>query len=155
MVNTLFATLVALVLAYLLSEIFRHFNIPRVIGQILAGIILGIPILKSYFFNEEITSAFLFISNIGIILLFFFIGLEISPRDFKKNFKESSLIAIFNTLIPLVTGFLVGRFFFDFSTITSLIIGITLSVSSQAISLDILEELNLLKSKVGNLIISA
>ena len=155
MVNTLFATLVALVLAYLLSEIFRHFNIPRVIGQILAGIILGIPILKSYFFNEEITSAFLFISNIGIILLFFFIGLEISFRDFRKNFKESSLIAIFNTSIPLVVGFLVGKYLFEFDNIASLIIGISVSVSSQAISLDILEEVKLLKSKIGNLIIAS
>ena len=155
MVNTLFATLVALVLAYLLSEIFRHFNIPRVIGQILAGIILGIPILKSYFFNDEVTSAFSFISNIGIILLFFFIGLEISFRDFRKNFKESSLIAIFNTSIPLVAGFLIGKYLFEFDNITSLIIGISVSVSSQAISLDILEEVKLLKSKIGNLIIAS
>src|SRR3990167_2849658 len=103
MANPLFVILVALIVAFFLSEIFRYFNLPRVIGQILAGVVLGIPIIRNNLFTAEVDSTFSFITNIGIILLFFFIGLEISPRDFKKNFKESSLIAIFNTLIPLVT----------------------------------------------------
>lgn len=155
MVSALLVTLIALLLAYLLSEIFRYFGVPRVIGQILAGIILGIPVLRSIFITTEITSIFSFISNIGIILLFFFIGLEISIGQFKRNFKESSLIAIFNTIIPLISGFLIGKFLFHFDNITSLVIGISLSVSSQAISLDILEEIKLLKSKIGNLIITS
>ncbi len=155
MANPLFVMLVALILAYLLSEIFRYFNLPRVIGQILAGVILGIPVLRIALFSEEVYSAFNFITNMGIILLFFFIGLEINPKEFKRNFKESSFIAIFNTIIPLITGFLAGRFFFNFTPIASLIIGISLSVSSQAISLDILEELKLIKSKIGTLIISS
>ncbi|HLC62504.1 MAG TPA: cation:proton antiporter [Candidatus Nanoarchaeia archaeon] len=155
MSNPLFVILVALVLAFFLSEIFRYFSLPRVIGQILAGVILGIPIIKNSLFNSEVNSAFSFLTNMGILLLFFFIGLEISPRQFKKNFKESSLIAVFNTIIPLVLGFLAGHFIFGLSIMASLIIGICLSVSSQAISLDILEELKLLKSKIGNLIVSA
>lgn len=155
MVNALLVTLIALVLAYLLSEIFRHFHLPRVIGQILAGIILGIPIIKSMLFTDDILSIFSFITNIGIILLFFFIGLEISFRQFKKNFKETSLIAVFNTLIPLTAGFAAGRFLFGFDNITSLIIGISVSVSSQAISLDILEELKLIKTKISNLIVAS
>ena len=155
MIDPLLATLIALLLAYLLSEIFRYFSLPRVVGQILAGIILGIPIIKNLFFPEHIISIFSFISNIGIILLFFFIGLEINLGQFKRNFKETSLIAIFNTVIPLVAGFLIGKFLFGFSTMASVIIGISVSVSSQAISLDILEEMKLLKSKIGNLIISS
>src|SRR3989338_27235 len=155
MPNALLTTFMALFLAYVLSGIFRYFKLPRVIGQISAGIILGIPIIKIIFFNEEILSVFSFITNIGIILLFFFIGLEINFREFKKNFRESSLIAIFNTIIPLAAGFLVGRYLFGFNSITSIIIGISVSVSSQAISLDILEELKLLKSKIGNLIVAS
>lgn len=155
MINALLVTFIALLLAYLLSEIFRYFKLPRVIGQILAGIVLGIPIIKTTLFTNEIVSVFSYITNIGIILLFFFVGLEINLRQFKKNFKESSLIAIFNTLIPLVAGFLVGKFLFNFNNIASLVIGISVSVSSQAISLDILEEIKFLKSKIGNLIITS
>ncbi|MBI2656749.1 cation:proton antiporter [Candidatus Woesearchaeota archaeon] len=155
MANALLVTLIALLLAYIISEIFRHFGLPRVIGQILAGVVLGIPLIKSLLFTNEILSIFSFITNIGIILLFFFVGLEINLKQFRKNFKESSLIAIFNTLIPLAAGFIAGRFLFHFNNSTSLILGISVAVSSQAISLDILEELKLLKSRIGNLIIAS
>ena len=148
MVNALLTTLIALVLAYLISEIFRRFGLPRVIGQILAGVVLGFPIIKGLLFTNEILSIFNFITSIGVILLFFFVGLEINIKQFKRNFKETSLIAVFNTIIPLILGFMAGKFLFNLNNITSLIIGISLSVSSQAISLDILEELKLLKSKV-------
>lgn len=155
MADALLTTLVALLLAYLISGIFRHFGLPRVVGQILAGIVLGIPIIKNLLFTNEILSIFSFITNIGIILLFFFVGLEINLNKFRKNFKESSLIAVFNTLLPLTIGFIAGRFLFQLNNLTSLILGISVSVSSQAISLDILEEMKLLKSRIGNLIIAA
>ncbi|MEK6984402.1 MAG: cation:proton antiporter [Nanoarchaeota archaeon] len=155
MANALLVTLIALLLAYLISEIFRYFSLPRVIGQILAGIILGIPIIKNWLFTSEILSVFSYITNIGIILLFFFIGLEINLNQFRRNFRESSLISIFNTLIPLTTAFLAGKYLFHFNNITSLILGISVSVSSQAISLDILEEMKLLKSRISNLIIAS
>lgn len=155
MANTLFVLLVALVLAYFFSEILRFFKIPRVIGQISAGMVLGLPYLRNTLFTEDVSSIFYFIANVGTILLFFFVGLEINMGQFKKNFKESFLISIFNTLIPLATGFLIGKFLFNFNDITSLVIGIALAVSSQAISLDILEELKLLKTRLGSLIVSS
>jgi len=155
MANILLVILIALVTAYILSEIFRYLKLPRVVGQILAGIILGIPLIKDYLFDTEALSVFSFLTNIGIILLFFFIGLEINVREFRKNFEKSILVSIFNTMMPLFLGFIVARAFFRFDNITSLIIGISLSVSSQAISLDILEEVKLLKSKIGNLILTS
>src|SRR3989338_3063394 len=155
MANSLLVIFIALALAYVLSEAFRALKLSRVIGQILAGILLGIPVIKNMFFTEDISSAFDFITNIGIILLFFFVGLEINLNQFRKNFKESSLIAVFNTMIPLIAGFIAGKFLFCFNNITSMIIGISVSVSSQAISLDILEEVKLLKSKIGNMIITS
>ena len=155
MSNTLLVVLIALVLAYILSEVFRYFKLPRVIGQILAGVIIGIPVFKSMLFTEDISSSFSFLANIGIILLFFFIGLELNLKEFRKNLKESSYIALFNTLIPFVFGFLAAKFLFGFGNLVSLVMGISVSVSSQAISLDILEEVRLIKSKIGNLIIAS
>ena len=155
MTAALLVTLIALVLAYFLIEIFRYFKLPRVIAQILAGIVLGIPFIKELLFTGEVPSVFSFIANIGIILLFFFVGLEINIKQFKKNFRESSLIAIFNTLIPFSLGFIAGKYLFGLNNVTSLIIGVSVAVSSQAISLDILEETKLLKTKIGNLIVAS
>lgn len=155
MTNPLLLTFIVLIFAYVFGEAFRYFGFPRVVGQILAGIVLGLPLIKSMLFTNEILSVFSFMTSIGMILLFFFVGLEINLFQFKKNFRKASLVAVFNTLIPLTSGFLAGKFLFGFDNVVSLIIGISLSVSSEAISLDILEELKLLKSKIGNLIIAS
>lgn len=116
---------------------------------------MGIPVVKNYLFTEDIPSVFGFLANIGIILLFFFVGLEINLKGFNKNVKKSAMISLFNTLIPLVVGIFVATRLFHFDMISSIVIGISLSVSSQAISLDILEEAKLLKSKIGNLVMTA
>lgn len=155
MVNALFVTLIALLLAYLFAEVFQHFKLPRVVGQLLAGVVLGIPLIHTTLFTPDITAIFSYITNIGVILLFFFVGLEINIVTFKKNVRESSLIAVFNTLIPLIAAFFVGTHLFHFDWLTSLILGISVAVSSQAISLDLLEEVKLVKSKLGNLIITS
>ena len=155
MANALLFTLLALVLAYGLSELFHYCRLPRVIGQLLAGIVLGTPFLKGIFYNDDIGAAFSYLANIGILLLFFFVGLELNLRRLKSNMKESVYISVFNTLIPLITGFLVARYAFHLDQIVSLIIGISVSVSSQAISLDILDEVKLLRSRIGSLIIAS
>ncbi len=155
MANALLFTLLALVIAYVLSELFHYFRLPRVIGQLLAGVILSIPYLKDILYTDEIGTAFSYLANIGIILLFFFIGLELNLRGLKRTMRVSAYVAFFNTTIPLITGFLAAHFIFGLDTIVSLIIGISVSVSSQAISLDILDEAKLLRSRIGSIIIAS
>ncbi len=154
MVNPLLTLLVSLSLAFILSELLKFFKLPRVIGQLGAGFILGIPFLKNLLFDNVSNEIFSFLANMGIILLFYFVGLEINLLDFEKNVKSSVWIAFFNTMIPLLLGFIVSKFVFHLDTIACLIVGISLGVSSQAISLDILEEAKLLKSKIAKMIIT-
>ena len=155
MVQPLVAVLLSLVAAYILAEIFKKLGLPRVLGQISAGLVLGIGIIKSYLFTYESMETLSFLANLGIVLLFFYIGLEINLQTFRKNMKASVLISLFNTFLPLVAGFVVMYFLLDFGLLPSIIVGLSLSVSAQSIALDLLEELKLLKSKVGSLIISA
>ena len=89
-------------------------------------------------------------AEIGIVLLFFFVGLNINLKDFKKNIKESALVTLFKSLLPLLFGFLISKFIFGFDVITSLIIGVVLSATSQVISINLLDELGYLKTKIGN-----
>jgi Kef-type K+ transport system membrane component KefB len=64
-------------------------------------------------------------------------------------------ISLVNTTLPFILGFVVMKFVFEFNTIISLIIGVALSVSAQSISIGMLEELKLVKSRLGETIISA
>ena len=148
--------LVALLLAYVISEVLKRFlGIPRVVGQVGAGLILGITLFKTILFNQENTNVLSFLANLGIILLFYYVGLETNFSVFKKNITKSLSISFVNTTLPLVIGFVVMKYVFEFNTIVSLIIGVALSVSAQSISLGMMEELNLVKSKLGSTIISA
>ncbi len=124
-------------------------------AQISAGIILGFPVVKALLFDGQSLMQLKLLADIGIILLFFFIGLETNVSVFTRHIKESALVSIFNTSIPLLLGFAVSHYIFGLPALASLVIGISLGVSSQSISLDFLEELKLVKSRIGQLIISA
>ena len=155
MVQPLVAVLVSLVAAYVLAEIFKKLGLPRVIGQIGAGLLLSVSVIKSYLFSYEGLETLSFLANLGIILLFFYVGLEINLLTFKKNLKMSIFVSVMNTSLPLVAGFLTMYFLMNLGLIPSLIVALSLSVSSQSIAIDLLEELKLLKSKIASLIINA
>lgn len=155
MISFLLTILTALILAYALGEIAKYFSLPRVTGQIIAGLVLGAPFIKRLIFDNETTIIFSSLANIGVILLFFFIGLEIDLSSMKRNFKKSFYISFFNTVIPLLSGFLASYYLFQLNFAVSLIIGVSLAVSAEAISLDILDELRMIKSRIGSIIISS
>lgn len=156
MVSPFIMILVALLLAFTISEVLKRIlGIPRVVGQVGAGLILGITLFKSLLFNQENLDVLSFLANLGIILMFYYVGLEINFKVFTGNIKRSIAISFVNTTLPLIVGFAVMRYVFEFNTIISLIIGIALSVSAQSVSLGFLEELKLVKSKLGGIIISA
>ena len=118
--NILFIILVTLLFAYLFSELFKYFKLPRVVGQIMAGMLIGVFEAKFRIFTPDTRSLFDFLTNIGIILLFFFVGLEIDLKKFRKNIKESAMISLFNTFFPLAFGFLVSRVVFQLDNIIQL-----------------------------------
>src|SRR3989344_343041 len=156
MVSPFIMILVALLLAFTLSEVLkRAVGIPRVVGQVGTGILLSIAPFRSFLFNQENLDVLSFLANLGIILLFYYVGLETNLKVFKKNIKKSLSISLANTTIPLIIGFVVMKFIFHFDTIVSLIIGVALSVSAQSITIGMLEELKLTKSKLGGTLISA
>src|SRR3989338_4634826 len=147
MVSPFVMILVALLLAYTISEVLkRTLGIPRVVGQVGAGLILGITFFKSFLFNQENTDVLSFLANFGVILLFYYVGLETNFSIFRKNLRRSLSISLVNTTLPLILGFVVMKYVFEFNTIISLIIGVALSVSAVAISAGMLEELGLTKT---------
>lgn len=155
MVQPLVMVLVSLVGAYFFSYILKKIGIPTAVGQIGMGIILSIPFIKTTLFSQNNLDLLSFLAHLGVILLFYYVGLETNLNLFTKHLKKSALISAFNTLLPLALGFIVMKFILGYSIIVSLIIGVALSVSAQSISLSLLNELKLVKSKIGGMIITA
>ena len=153
--DPMMALLIIVVLAYTFGEVTRKMGVPRVVGQIFAGLVLGIPFIKPYILTGRNGELISFLADIGILLLFFFVGLQINMKDFKKNVGGSAMVSVFNTSIPFIGGLLFCHYVLEFSMVTSVIIGMCLSVSSQAVSISVLDELKMLKSKIGKHIITA
>src|SRR3989338_989325 len=146
--------LIVLLLAHGFAEICRLLRLPRVVGQIMVGIILGTPFVSSWVLTNENMEIITSLADIGIILLFFFVGLEINLLEFEKNARESLKISMLNISIPFILGIALSLSF-GLPKVTALLIGVALSVSAQSISIDFLEEMKMLKSRVGQLIITA
>lgn len=155
MVQPLVMILVSLLGAYFFSYILKRIGIPTAVGQIGMGIILSISIIKNTVFSPGNIELLSFLAHLGVILLFYYVGLETNLNLFAKHLKKSALISAFNTLLPLLLGFVVMKFLLGYSTLVSFIIGVALSVSAQSISLSLLNELKLVKSKIGGMIITA
>ncbi len=163
---------VLLFFARLFGELSRMLKQPAVIGEILAGVILGpsllgfiFPNLFNYIFRSSQNSFFALdgISSIGIILLLFVAGMELELSLIIKKGKTAGIISFFGVIFPFLLGFASAWFFYEsiidfdpkFKLIFSLFFGTALSISALPVIAKTLLDLNLLKSQIGSLILAA
>ena len=130
---------------------------PQVVGEILAGLILG-PSVLGLISNSEGLSI---LSEIGVILIMFFAGLETNLKDLKKTGLKATIIALCGVFVPLVLGWLLYSLFYGFAPygdvefFEALFIGVILTATSVSITVATLQELGKLKDEVGTTIVSA
>ena len=140
---------ILLAAARLLGEVFRRFKQPALGGELLAGIILG-PTLFGIITHDENLEL---ISTIAIFFIMLFIGLEMDLRELRKMGKSAFIISAFSLIIPFFIGFQIS-ILFGSSFVQSLFMGLLLSVTSVPVSAIILLELKILKTKIGNTVMS-
>lgn len=142
-----------LLISFLFTLLARKLKIPVVIGLIFAGILLGSPMLRMILLgaNEDVI---LGLGDIGLIVLMFLAGLEISWSMLYQEKRESLYLASFAFVIPFLLGFFLF-FFAGFPVITALIIGIAMSITAEATKARVLLELGKLKTKLGSLMMGA
>ncbi|MEJ5227264.1 cation:proton antiporter [Thermodesulfovibrio sp.] len=142
---------ILLFFARLTGDIFAKFGIPSVLGEIFVGIILGQSALGIIPLND----AMKLLAELGIILLLFHIGLEADIKQLKQTGFSAAAVAITGALAPMAMGFLVSYFLFDFSIITSLFIGGTLTATSIGITVRVLEDIGKMKEKFAQIVLGA
>ena len=122
---------------------------PAVLGQIIAGIILGIGLIE----KSETIEIF---AQIGVILLMFVAGLETDITELTHSLKSSSVIAFGGVIAPAVLVFISVMLFFPTQDVVSAIfLGVVTTATSVSISVQTLKEINKLKSKQGVMILGA
>ncbi|MBX9136485.1 cation:proton antiporter [Clostridium sp. K12(2020)] len=141
----------------LLGLITRKFNLPQVVGALIAGVILGPSVLNILQETDFISM----MAELGVIVIMFTAGLESDITQLKNTGKDSLIIATFGVLIPLVGGTVVAYIFNDGSltTVSSILqnvfIGAILTATSVSITVEALRELGKLSEKTATAILGS
>ena len=142
--------LILLVVAKVFGEIFERFKQPAMIGEIIAGIIVGPSLLNIVHRTEDIKV----ISELGIFLLVIIAGLEINLDDILKSLKgRNIIISLMAFFIPILSGIAVG-YYFDKDIMTTVFIGLCVAITALPVSIRILMDLGKINSYIGQKIIS-
>jgi Kef-type K+ transport system membrane component KefB len=154
MANILVTLSVILAAAFLLNMVFKRIGLPPIIGQILAGMILGVPTLKALLFNSESLLALDLLSTLGIVFLLFLAGLEIDVRRVRETTTDSILIALGTTLTPLLLGaaLLVTM---GYNFVVAIVFGGALAVTAGGTIVGVLMDLNACNTKLGAIFVAA
>ncbi|MDR1545076.1 MAG: cation:proton antiporter [Prevotellaceae bacterium] len=143
--------LILLIAARLLGEIFERVKQPAMIGEIIAGIILGPTLLGVISLTEDIRV----IAELGVFLLVIMAGLEVNADDIVKSLRGKNIfITIMAFFVPLLCGFAVG-YLFKMSVTASIFIGLCISITALPISVRILMDLKIINTDIGQKILSA
>lgn len=140
-----------LIVGRIFSELVVKFGAPAVVGEVIAGLVLGPSFLGIIELNETLK----LLAELGVILLLFEVGFESDIKKLKAEGLNAFIVATFGALIPLALGFAVSYYFFNLPFFTSLFIGGTLTATSIGISLRVLRDLNLDKTKMAQIIVGA
>lgn len=158
-------------LAQIMGMLFSRLNQPKVIGEMIAGILLGPSLLGWWksgwttLFPPESIQYLNLISQIGVIFFLFLIGLELDPRFLRKRGVSAAGIAISSILTPLALGVGLGIVLIEWTDLfegqvngrylaATLFMGTAMSVTAFPVLARILTERNLHKTPMGAMAIA-
>jgi Kef-type K+ transport system membrane component KefB len=145
--------------AKLFAELFHRIKMPVVLGELLAGIIVGPFALGGLpIFNGEplvvLDETVRHIGEIAAIVILFIAGLEITPREFLKGGAASFTVGSLGVIVPFFVGFYVFLTF-GLEAIESMLVATALTATSIAITIQVLTELGKMQTKEARLILGA
>lgn len=148
---------IIIIFAKIFGILARRLKAPQVVGEIIAGLIIGPSILGLV----QQTDFLVQMAEIGVVLLMFSAGLETDLKELLKTGPIALLIACCGVFVPLVGGTLLYMGFYGAAPWGSenfykaVFIGVIMTATSVSITVESLREMGKLKGKVGTTILSA
>ncbi len=157
-----------IVVARFFGWVFRKIGQPSVIGEIIAGIVLGPSLLGLYFpefsialFPIQSLGNLQFLSQIGLILFMFIIGMELDLKVLQNRAKEAIVISHASIVIPFALGIGLAYFvYYRFAPVGvaflpfALFMGIAMSITAFPVLARIVQERGIHKTKLGAIVIT-
>jgi len=159
LIHIVISLAVLLFTAKLFAELFHRIKMPVVLGELLAGIIVGPFALGGLpIFNGEplviLDETVKHIGEIAAIVILFIAGLEITPREFLKGGAASFTVGSLGVIVPFFVGFYVFLTL-GLEAIESMLVATALTATSIAITIQVLTELGKMQTKEARLILGA
>lgn len=153
--NYLLDIALILISTKILGLVVKRFQMPQVVGALLAGLILGPVIFDVLQETDFITK----MAELGVIVIMFTAGMDTDIRELKQTGKTGFIVALFGVLVPLIMGtglmYLFNKGESGVVLLQNIFIGIILTATSVSITVETLKELGKLSTKVGNTILAA
>jgi Kef-type K+ transport system membrane component KefB len=134
-----------LLAAWLGGNLATRLGYPSVLGELIAGILLGPPLLGLL----EPNAATNVLAQVGVLLMMLYVGLEINFNDVKKASWPGFLAAIGGFIVPAALGYALSHAF-GFNFIAALFIGMAMGVTALVVKSRILLELNILDTRISH-----
>lgn len=171
-INSLVALGIMLLVGRIFGEFFRKLRMPLVVGEIVAGILLGPSIIGKYFpalhetvFTTKGNVGMVLggIGTISVIMLLFVAGTEVELSVIRKQGKVAFKTSFIGLIIPLILGFIAGYYYYDYlggrnnqsAIVFALFVGTAMAITALPVIARTLMDLNLFKTKIGMIIIAA
>ncbi len=150
---------VLLFAAKLMAELFHKFKLPVVLGELVAGIIVGpFAIGGLIMFNDaplvSLDETVMHIGEISAIVILFIAGMHITPREFLKGGAASFTVGALGVVVPFFVGYY-AFLAYGLEALQSVLIATALTATSIAISIQVLTEMGRMHSKEARLILGA
>jgi len=142
---------IILIAARVLSETVARFGIPSVIGELLAGLLVGPSLLG--WVTPDTTMKLL--AEIGIILLLFEVGMDTNLSRLARSGSKPYIVAVVGFTLPFAFGYGVSAWLFGLPALTSLFIGGTLTATSIGITVRVLDDLGKRQSDEAQIVVGA
>jgi len=158
-IQVIISVCVLLFAAKLMAELFVRIRLPIVLGELLAGMIVGPFAIGAFLmFQGEhlvvLTNEVKILGEIGAIVILFMAGLEMTPKEFIRGGKASFTVGTLGVVVPFFVGFFVFQIF-GFGAFQAMLVATALTATSVAISVQVLSEFGKLKTPEARLIIGA
>jgi Kef-type K+ transport system membrane component KefB len=137
--------------AKLFSELFEKFGLPGLVGEILAGVVLG-PAALNWIHPNAVLDG---LAELGILFLLFRVGLEVKASELFRVGRVALAVAVAGVLFPLLAGWLVSAYGWRMSNVESLFVGAAMVATSVGITAQVLAAKGLLNERASQVILAA
>ncbi len=142
-------------LSYLIGGFLLKFRIPVILGALFVGMGIHYTTFVDKILTDGATATgFNFLAQLGVLFLLFYIGLQIDFSEMKRLSKDIIWATVLNTAFPFLFGVLV-MLILGYGWLIAFVIGLTRMPTAEAVIVPILDEFNLIKTRVGNFIVGA